>query len=176
MRPIIFIFLCALLVNCNNSLDHPNQSYLPVSTSSVIHDSVPGDSISSANFYVEFLRDKKVLLKLDIEIPAPSEYSIGFSGRNVVGNQGMLFLYPKGQTGPFWMKDTHFNLDIAWIDSDNKIMSMDSMIADTEKYHHPPGKYFAALEVPEGWYINNGIQIGDTVNFYYDPEDVGLKQ
>ena len=175
MRPILFILMCTLLANCNNLANQPDKSHLPVSNSSVISNAPSGDSISATKPYVMFVRDGKTLSRLDIEIPLPSEYSTGFSKRSKIGNQGMLFLYPNGQTGPFWMQDTYFNLAIAWIDIDNKIMGIDTMIADTEEYHHPPGRYFAALEVPERWYITNGIQIGDTVIFYYDPSDVGLK-
>ena len=175
MRSLVLIFVCASLVSCSNSLSQQDKSHQPVEPS-VISAQVMEKSIPNTNFYVEFVRDKNTLSKLYVEIPLPREYSIGFSGRNAIGDQGMLFLYPNGQTGPFWMKNTHFNLDIAWIDSNNKIMGIDTMLADTEKYHYPPRRYFAALEVPEGWYIRNGIQIGDTVNFHYDPEDVGLKQ
>ena len=175
MRLTIFIFVCVLLTSCNNLIDQPDKSHLPASDLSVTAATSSKESISTTKSYVEFVRDGKELSRLDVEIPLPDEYSIGFSGRSMIGNQGMLFLYPNGQTGPFWMKDTHFNLAIAWININNKIIGIDTMTADTEVYHHPPGKYFAALEAPERWYINHGIQIGDTVNFYYDSGDLGLK-
>jgi uncharacterized membrane protein (UPF0127 family) len=106
--------------------------------------------------------------RLSIEVPAPSEYGIGLSGRYQLGERGMLFYYPEGNRGGFWMRNTHIDLDIAFVDSELRIIDILRMEADTETIHQPDATYIAAIEAPAGWYERASIEPGDDVEFLFD--------
>lgn len=108
---------------------------------------------------------------LPTEVPAKDEYGIGLSGRATFEGRGMLFYYPGETGGPgFWMRNTHINLDIAFIGGDGAILLIRQMTAESEEIHHPGRAYLAGLEAPAGWYEANGIHEGDHVEFLFDPE------
>lgn len=108
-----------------------------------------------------------------IEIARSSqERAKGLSGRTeLASDTGMIFVFDKENVRPtFWMKDTHFALDIIWIDDgvvaqitenvqpvpvgtpDNKI---------TMYLPHAPIDY--VLEVLGGTVKANKIKVGDSV-------------
>ena len=82
----------------------------------------------------------------------------------------MLFSFPDGVNVGFWMKNTHIDLDIAFVDRSMTVLDIRSMRADTLDIHQPSGTYIAAVEAPIGWYAANGVKIGAKVAF-----DVDLK-
>ena len=138
----------------------PSEKYL----SSGIN-SKPGTALPT----IRFFRNKVFIAALPVEVPPASEYSIGLSGRDVLGEQGMLFWFTEDTDAPFWMVDTFFDLSIAWIGSDKSILAIDSMYAQTELYHYPPAPYLYALEAPLDWYQQNGVEPGDRIEF---PPDI----
>ncbi|RLT42418.1 MAG: DUF192 domain-containing protein [Chloroflexi bacterium] len=106
---------------------------------------------------------------LPIEVPATSEYGIGFSGRRAIAGRGMLFYYPDGKaTTGFWMKNTHVDLDIAFVDTSMMIIAIMQMQADTETVHRPSAPYTAAIEAPKGYFQAVGIGVGARVEFLFD--------
>ncbi|TAK78669.1 MAG: hypothetical protein EPO16_03315 [Dehalococcoidia bacterium] len=106
---------------------------------------------------------------LPVEVPPTSEYGIGLSGRRSLEGRGMVFYYPdgKGNAG-FWMKDTHIDLDIAFVDLSMKVVAVMQMKADTETVHRPSVPYLAAIEAPSGYYAAAGVKEGATVAFLFD--------
>ncbi|MFA7249528.1 MAG: DUF192 domain-containing protein [Dehalococcoidia bacterium] len=107
---------------------------------------------------------------LPIEVPPEREYSIGLSGRRSLEGRGMLFAFPDGATVGFWMKGTHIDLDIAFVDASMRVIEVQTMRAETLDIHTPPGRYIAAVEAPAGWYAANNVKAGAQVAF-----DVDLK-
>lgn len=107
-------------------------------------------------------------VELAIEVPPRSEYGIGLSGRYQLADRGMLFYYPEGNRGGFWMKNTHVDLDIAFVDFDMRIIAILQMEADTETIHSPGELYLAAIEAPAGWYEAASIEPGASVEFLFD--------
>lgn len=106
---------------------------------------------------------------LPIEVPPPSEYGIGLSGRRSLEGRGMLFYYPDGKgTSGFWMKNTHIDLDIAFVDTSMRVIAVFQMQADTETIHRPSAPYLAAIEAPKGYYAAVGIGVGARVEFLFD--------
>ncbi len=76
----------------------------------------------------------------------------------------MLFVYPAPLPLVFWMKDTWIPLSIAFIDKTGHIISIQTMtpMQIDEKYRAPhPAMY--AIEVNQGWFAKQKIQVGDTV-------------
>lgn len=81
-------------------------------------------------------------------------------------NQGMLFVYPYGQVLSFWMSNTFIPLDIAFIDHNAVIVSIQQMqpLVEDKRYVSPvPVPY--ALEMNHGWFERNGVHVGDRVDF-----------
>lgn len=106
---------------------------------------------------------------LPIEIPPASEYGIGLSGRASLQGRGMLFYYPDGKgTSGFWMKDTHVDLDIAFVDTSMTVIAVVQMKADTDTIHRPQQPYMAAIEAPAGYLTATGVSPGAKVEFLFD--------
>ena len=78
--------------------------------------------------------------------------------------RGMLFVFERDQVLAFWMKNTLVPLSIAYIAHDGRILEIHDM---------EPGNLNAvvsnrsaryALEVPQGWFAREGIEVGDSLN------------
>jgi hypothetical protein len=89
--------------------------------------------------------------------------------RSLAANAGMLFLYATTQpsTPGYWMFRTRIPLDIAFVDSIGRIVSIQTMQPCTSELaqscpDYPAGAaYRAALEVNAGFFARNAIHIGD---------------
>ena len=94
------------------------------------------------------------------------ERNFGFMERkNIPDGTGMLFVFDRDQILSFWMKNTPHPLSIAYLDSKGKIRN----IYDMTPYSLTPIKSTSsvryALEVPQGWYKDNNINVGDIVTW-----------
>ena len=78
----------------------------------------------------------------------------------VAANQGMLFVYTQDVATRFWMKNTSIALDIAFIQSDGRIIDIQQMAPLSLQYHAPSGPYRYALEVLQGTFSRLGVQPG----------------
>jgi uncharacterized membrane protein (UPF0127 family) len=80
-------------------------------------------------------------------------------------DHGMLFVYAQDQIVGFWMKDTHIQLSIAFLDADGKVLEIHDMDPrdPTRRYISKlPARY--ALEVNRGWFTRNGIEVGNRID------------
>ena len=92
----------------------------------------------------------------------PAERETGLMGRSALAaDSGMLFVFDQDQPLSFWMKDTLIPLSIAFINSKGIIVDIQDMQPLDETPHHSvaPAKY--ALEVNQGFFAAQGIQVGD---------------
>lgn len=93
----------------------------------------------------------------------------GLMDRENLGvNEGMLFIFESEWPRIFWMKDTLIPLDIIFLDSQKKIIGIQTMQPCTKdpcKLHESvlPVKY--AIEVNAGYCAQNNIKIGQKVSF-----------
>jgi uncharacterized membrane protein (UPF0127 family) len=112
--------------------------------------------------------DKQVLAKVDIEI-AKDDYSreLGLMFRkSMEENQAMLFIFPMDQKLSFWMRNTYIPLDMMFVNSANKIITIhkntqtlsDQSYAATEN-----GKY--VVETVAGYTDKHNIKVGDYINY-----------
>ncbi|MYA19266.1 MAG: DUF192 domain-containing protein [Chloroflexi bacterium] len=124
---------------------------------------------------IEFVRADGTVVSLPIEVPARTEYGIGLSGRYELGERGMLFHYEEEGRRSFWMKNTHIDLDIAFIGADFVIREIFGMEAESLEIRRPDDVYRYAVEAPSGWYAANGVQVGDTARFAFVLEDYPLE-
>jgi hypothetical protein len=117
------------------------------------------------------LPEVRVVVKghvLTIELATtPEARSCGLSLRDSLpANRGMLFVYAEPEILTFWMKNTRMPLSIAFIDTAGRIVSIQKMnpFPITTIYASPvPALY--ALEVNQGWFEENGVGVGDVVEF-----------
>lgn len=95
----------------------------------------------------------------------------GLSGRDhLPPDGGMLFVYPDERPRRFWMKDCWIALDIAFLRSDGEIVRLATL---------PPGAGLRGEEIPAadcatpcryvletgaGWFVRNGLRVGDRVD------------
>jgi uncharacterized membrane protein (UPF0127 family) len=92
----------------------------------------------------------------------PAKQEAGLMGRTALAaDAGMLFVFDRDQPLSFWMKDTLIPLSIAFINSEGLIVDIQDMQPLDETPHDSaaPAKY--ALEVNQGFFAANGIQVGD---------------
>lgn len=135
---------------------------------------IPGEPIAStANIprdalpVVEFLRGQTLIARLPVEVPRREEYSVGLSGRRVFENdRGMLFHYAD-QGGAFWMQNTHFDLSIAFVQADETIVDIQEMQAESTNLVNARAPYKYAIEAPAGWYLRNGVRVGDRAHLAF---------
>lgn len=83
---------------------------------------------------------------------------------DVPDGAGMLFVYEHERTGAFWMKNTLVPLDIAFTGADGDIraiLTMEPCEADPCPTYDPEVEFATALEVPAGWFADNGVATGD---------------
>ena len=94
------------------------------------------------------------------------ERNHGFMERkNIPDGTGMLFIFDRDQILSFWMKNTPHPLSIAYIDYNGKIRN----IYDMTPFSLTPIKSTSscryALEVPQGWFDKNNVNVGDKVSW-----------
>lgn len=84
---------------------------------------------------------------------------------------GLLFLFddPRGEDDAFWMWRTRIPLDLAALDAEGRILSILAMEpcpardpGDCPPYV-PGVVHRGALEVNQGWFVRNGVGVGDRV-------------
>ncbi len=108
------------------------------------------------------------IAKLDIEI-ADDDYQIqtGLMYReSMKANQGMLFIFPTEETHSFYMKNTEFPLDIIFINSKNKVVSIQKNAQPLDERSLPsegPAQY--VLEVNAKLTDQWNLKAGDSVSF-----------
>lgn len=93
------------------------------------------------------------------------EKAKGLMFREKLGkNEGMLFVYEQEEILSFWMKNTRIPLSIGFIAKNGKIVDIQDMQPFSLQSHVSarPAQY--ALEVNQGWFKRNGIQVGDFVH------------
>ena len=92
----------------------------------------------------------------------PSSRTIGLMYRkSLPKDRGMLFVFPKSEKRSFWMKNTYISLDIIFLDSNHRIVSIaqNTIPLSTEHvYSAKPAKY--VVELVAGETKRRGIKPG----------------
>ena len=109
--------------------------------------------------------------RLTLELAATDEQrSRGLMFReSLPEDQGMLFVFEQQTNASFWMRNTLIPLSIAYIDRDGTILDIQDMQPEAPGYptpiYPPASPYWYALEVNQGWYARNGVNVGDVFAF-----------
>ncbi len=96
------------------------------------------------------------------------EQEKGLGGRSSLGdNQGMLFVFDKPDYISIWMKDMLFPIDIAWLDKDFKVITVQEDVSPNTypKSYTPEKPSLYVLEVNAGYFKEHGVSAGDTLRF-----------
>ena len=91
----------------------------------------------------------------------------GLSGRQSLEKGfGMFFIFQEPGGHGIWMKNMRFLIDIAWIDSDMRIVWVEKNVSPETfpQVFYPPSDVLYVLEVPVGTFEENNIDIGDFVS------------
>jgi uncharacterized membrane protein (UPF0127 family) len=109
------------------------------------------------------------IVRLDVEVAdTVAERSVGLSSRQEVPEgTGMLFVFESRGAG-FWMKDTLVALSVAFMGRCGEIVDIQDMEPLSLELHQAEADYSFGLEVPQGWFRDNGIKTGDLVSIPRD--------
>jgi hypothetical protein len=107
-------------------------------------------------------------VRLRVEIADDDiERARGLMGRtSLEPGSGMAFLFEDPTAGGFWMKDMLIPLSIAFWDEEGRIVDLFDMEPCREEpcpSHYPRASYVGAVEVPQGFFDEQGVRIGDVV-------------
>ena len=108
----------------------------------------------------------------------PEARQKGLMGRKqLLPNTGMLFIFDQPQPLSFWMKNTFIPLSIAFFDEKKQLIeTMDMPVLERSTDRHPlfissrPALY--ALEVPQKWFQEKGIEKGMEFSFIDQPDEL----
>lgn len=92
----------------------------------------------------------------------------GLSGtKSLSENEAMLFAYDYPTRPGIWMKDMHYSLDIVWLDSTKRVISIERDVSP-ETYPRvflPQSDAQYVVELPAGFSQKHGLALGQTVSF-----------
>ncbi len=96
----------------------------------------------------------------------PDARAQGLGGRaGLAADEGMLFVFPADGKYAFWMKDMRFSLDILWLSSEGRVVSLVERVSPSTYPHDfvsdAPARY--VLELPAGYVRAHAVRLGDTV-------------
>jgi len=96
---------------------------------------------------------EKALVKAEMAT-TPSKRRRGLAYRDTLEKDAAMFF---DIPGPFWMRGTRFDLDIAFLDKGGKILGLDTMKKASLDSHYPPPGAVYALELPAGFMAKKGL-------------------
>ena len=100
----------------------------------------------------------------------PEERSQGLMYReSLPKGRGMFFVFTDSQVRSFWMSNTFIPLDIAYMDAELRIVDIQAMEPETTSGHPSALPAMFALEVPQGWFAEKGIEVGATAKVVFGP-------
>jgi uncharacterized protein len=104
----------------------------------------------------------------------PDERARGLMGvEGLPTDEGMAFIYGSANDASFWMKDTLIPLSIAFVDGDNRIVTIREMEPCTDgdacRTYASGEPYMLAIEAEAGWFADHGIEEGDRIRSFDGP-------
>lgn len=109
------------------------------------------------------IKDKSFKVWLAIDSKQKEEGLSNLTSDEVSYNEGMLFIYPFNEKLSFWMKDTLFDLDIAYLDEKGEIVDIYRMEKGTLKEFVSTKKVRYALEFRAGIFKKLALKVGEKI-------------
>lgn len=110
--------------------------------------------------------DGKYISQIDIEVAdTDTKREKGLMDRLIMEeNQGMLFLFPYEAQQSFWMKNTVLPLDIIFVNSQNKIVTIHQNTTPFDTGTYPSTEPASqVVEVNAGYTAQHRINVGDKI-------------
>lgn len=116
------------------------------------------------------LKIKNINYQIEVA-QTPGQLSAGLSRRSHLCPQcGMIFVFPHSGSLPFWMKDTLIPLDMIWLDSEGKVVDIqtatpqpDASLTQLKIYQNSkPAQYVIELNAKDSEKL--GLKVGDIIN------------
>lgn len=104
---------------------------------------------------------------LTVEIAdTPEARKTGLMNRKSLDyGKGMLFVFDREQKLSFWMKDTSIPLSIAYISKSGVIREIHPLEPFSQSPVYSRHSVLYALEVNRGWFREQGVKVGDRIQF-----------
>jgi uncharacterized membrane protein (UPF0127 family) len=104
----------------------------------------------------------------------PEERANGLMGVTTLpADEGMVFTFgDTPQDAEFWMRDTPVPLSIAFVDADQRIVTIREMnpcAEDPCRTYGSDAPYVMAIEANAGWFGKHGIEQGERIGSFYGP-------
>ena len=111
------------------------------------------------------MKEEFISLPLQLEVPQnDGEFKLGLMFReSLEKDRGMLFVFETTDRHSFHMRNTFIPLDIAFINEEGVIESIKELDPMSSIPVYPDGDIRYAVEVNRGWFVENGIEIGDII-------------
>ena len=136
----------------------------PTTSLPVVTPTAPPDNLTE--IYIINSSGQAISLRVEVAREGTDIFLHGLEERaSLPENQGMLFQFEKDVMIPFQMWHTSLPLSIAFISSTMQILQIQDMQPFYPGTYEPCAPYRYALEVNQGFFAQNGIQVGDTVAF-----------
>lgn len=97
---------------------------------------------------------------------SPADQARGFQHHTKPNpDEGLVFLYRKVGPKSFHMRNVPFDVDLICLDTDNQIISITKMQANSNGTYTTPNNCKNVIEVPSDWDGSDIVVIGDKVEF-----------
>jgi len=160
--PLLLLILAGLGTSCSNqsgtlpagSTSTPGKS--PATLSTVVPGPPPAGQVTFPSGRVFF-----VDLALTLE-----QQRRGYMGRKLIApEEGLLFLYDRPGLRSFWMKNCLTDLDIIWLDGEDRVIYIEHSTPpcrfDPCPSYGPPQPALNILEIAGGTAAKEGLEAGD---------------
>jgi len=109
------------------------------------------------------MKEEFISLPLQLEIPQnDGEFRLGLMFReSLEQDRGMLFIFESNDYWTFHMRNTSIPLDIAFLNEDGTIESIQKLEPYNPIPVAPYGKIRYAVETNQGWFAENNVVVGD---------------
>lgn len=166
---IVLLFIAFLLaIGCGRDGESRNEPTTMSGAAASGTTSEPTGAISRPQLETRLLRitastGEEIVVEAEIA-DSEAERRRGLMERTALAdNAGMLFVFEQERQLSFWMKNTIIPLSIAYIDAGGRIVDIQDMQPLDETSHPSDGPAQYALEVNQGFFEENGIEVGDRV-------------
>lgn len=97
----------------------------------------------------------------------PAQHARGLMYRTTLApNHGMLFVFTRPRTSPFWNRNTFVPLSVGFYDAQDVLIDVFDLPSALETVGRvvytpsPSAQYVKVLEVPRGWFAAYGLASG----------------
>lgn len=149
------------------SIGTTRRLLLAIATMAVLACQPQGNASAPPDAWVT-IRAQRVAVEI---ADTPEKQALGLGQRDALAiGHGMLFPYDRPSEHAFWMRGMRFSIDIVWIFKE-RIVKIDAHVP-FEPGGNGPTLYSgslvdAVLEVPAGYSVVHGWQVGDRVETLY---------